>query len=489
MRNLDHHLRSPKLLAQSNSQFSSVSDLREFAIKSSQSVISWPSQKLRTPSVKQFTIKNIGGKKLTMKIEVVGPGFQLSPSEPFQLIALQAQECRTISVTFCPIALGAAVGKLNFCHAKDTDKAIRKIIPLYGYGGHTVVEVQDVCQGVVGNPFLQLGTVGDLLNLQMHGAFSIYNKGPLSGVAIIRVKSDLKKPSGSSHYAALTLTPSKCVIGPDSYSRIDIAYRPRKNDVRKLLRQEGNVLAVATLEVFMADEPSRQRILGLINKFANNSSDIYLLDELFRGISTDVVENFAEFQETEDMIAELFNKMKTTEIVLTVKRSTMDQTIESEHDFFMSDTNESMFFHTLVSDDAQAGPSIPAMITSVKTVASSLIPSSSSTLHHPVQRSERNQPYNWHLNKTEIRINLNKFNDAKSQIDIISKSRSQQMFEIDSNCPHVFTIEPDCGVISPGSTATVNVSLKNTNLASDGMFIRIRVDKKQDAIVPVILDK
>lgn len=94
----------------------------------------------------------------------------------------------------------------------------------------------------MGNPFLQLGTVGDLLNLQMQGTFSIYNKGPLSGVAIIRVKSDLKKPSGSSSYAAVTLTPSKCVIGPDSHTRIDIVYRPRKNDVRKLLRQEGNVL-------------------------------------------------------------------------------------------------------------------------------------------------------------------------------------------------------------------------------------------------------
>ncbi len=76
-RHFDHNLKSPRLLAQSNSQFSSVSDLREFAIKSSQSVISWPSQKLRTSSVKQFTIKNIGGKKLTMKIEVVGPGFQV----------------------------------------------------------------------------------------------------------------------------------------------------------------------------------------------------------------------------------------------------------------------------------------------------------------------------------------------------------------------------------------------------------------------------
>lgn len=78
LRNFDANVRSPRLLTRSNSQFSSVSDLRDFAIKSSQSVISWPSQKLRTPNMKQFTIKNIGGKKLTMKIEVIGPGFQVS---------------------------------------------------------------------------------------------------------------------------------------------------------------------------------------------------------------------------------------------------------------------------------------------------------------------------------------------------------------------------------------------------------------------------
>lgn len=190
------------------------------------------------------------------------------------------------------------------------------------------------------------------------------------------------------------------------------------------------------------------------------------------------------------MIGELFNKMKSTEIVLTVKRSTMDQTIESEHDFFMSDTNESMFFHTLVSDDALAGPPIPHMLTSAKNVpSSSHIPSSSSTLHYPVQRSERIQTENWFLSKSEIRLNVNNFNEAKTQIQITSNSRSQQIFEINSNYPQMFMIEPDCGVISPGATATVSVSLKNKNVPSDVMYIRVRVDKKQDAVVPVIIDK
>lgn len=198
------------------------------------------------------------------------------------------------------------------------------------------------------------------------------------------------------------------------------------------------------------------------------------------------------------MIAELFNKMKSTEIVLTVKRSTMDQTIESEHDFFMSDTNESMFFHTLVSDDVVAPP-IPAMFPT-KSIAAANIPTSStssSTLYNPAHahtalsahRSDRLQPDNWYLNKSEIRLNPHSIDGAKSEIQICSRSRSQQIYEIYSNYPQMFEIEPDCGVISPGSISTVNISMKNTTLPNDAMYIRIRVDKKRDAIVPVIIEK
>lgn len=197
---------------------------------------------------------------------------------------------------------------------------------------------------------------------------------------------------------------------------------------------------------------------------------------------------------SQEMIAELFNKMKSTEIVLTVKRSTMDQTMESEHDFFMSDTNESMFFHTLVSDEVCAPP-ISAAVFPTKNTATSSFPSSSSNLGHghPPQttlsahRSERVQPDNWYLSKSEIRLNPHSIDGAKSEIQICSRSRSQQIYEIYSNHPQIFVITPECGVISPGSISTVNVSLKNTALPNDKIYIRIRVDKKQDAIVPVII--
>lgn len=183
------------------------------------------------------------------------------------------------------------------------------------------------------------------------------------------------------------------------------------------------------------------------------------------------------------MISELFNKMKSTEIVLTVKRSTMDQTIESEHDFFLSDTNESMFFHTLVSDDA------PAILTTTRTVATSNIPSSSSALYNPMNRLERVPADSWHLDKSELRLNPHNINDGKNHIEITNRSRIQQLFEVHSSLPHIIGIEPDCGVLAPGATAKLMVSLRSTKIPANDMYIRIRVDKKHDAQVPVIIDK
>lgn len=187
------------------------------------------------------------------------------------------------------------------------------------------------------------------------------------------------------------------------------------------------------------------------------------------------------------MIAELFNKMKSTEIVLTVKRSTMDQTIESEHDFFMSDTNESMFFHTLVSDDACPPPAFTAPTNNAAAVN---IGSSLSTIHVASQRlQQRIQADKWFLDKAEIKLNPYNVDRASSQINIHSQCRSQQLFEVYSNHPEMFIIEPECGIISPGKVTTVNVTIKNTTLPSEGMYIRIRIDKKQDAVLPVIIDK
>lgn len=71
---------SPTPLSQCNSQCSSTSDVSQgyFSLKSSHNVISWSSVKLRKSVNKSFAIKNTSHKKLTLKMEIIGPGFQVS---------------------------------------------------------------------------------------------------------------------------------------------------------------------------------------------------------------------------------------------------------------------------------------------------------------------------------------------------------------------------------------------------------------------------
>lgn len=74
---------SPTLLTQCNSQCSgSTNDLINgrneiAALKSSHAELCWESIKLRKTTSKSFTIKNMSHRKLTLKMEIIGPGFQV----------------------------------------------------------------------------------------------------------------------------------------------------------------------------------------------------------------------------------------------------------------------------------------------------------------------------------------------------------------------------------------------------------------------------
>lgn len=185
--------------------------------------------------------------------------------------------------------------------------------------------------------------------------------------------------------------------------------------------------------------------------------------------------------------------MKSTEIELTVKRSTMDQTIESEHDFFLSDTNESMFFHTLVSDEFV----MPQMPSTLNTGTKHCAPSSSGltstmTVPSPVRPRglvRQSTAEKWFVQPTEIRLNPYNVDRATSEIKIHSTSPCRQLFNIESNCRRALMIEPECGVINAGLFATVTVTIRNVPLPNEPLFIRIRVDKKQEIEVPVIIDR
>lgn len=102
----------------SSSQCSTNSEFTQndgkFPLKANTSELSWECVKLRKSVIKTFVVKNASDKKLSLKMEVSGPGFQIASSgADKESVTLQGHECRTIFITFCPTVIGKAIGKGN----------------------------------------------------------------------------------------------------------------------------------------------------------------------------------------------------------------------------------------------------------------------------------------------------------------------------------------------------------------------------------------
>lgn len=103
----------------SSSQCSTNSEFTQndgkFPLKANTSELTWECVKLRKSVVKSFVVKNASEKKLSLKMEVFGPGFQIASSgADKESVTLQGHECRTIFIAFCPTVIGKAIGKTTF---------------------------------------------------------------------------------------------------------------------------------------------------------------------------------------------------------------------------------------------------------------------------------------------------------------------------------------------------------------------------------------
>lgn len=108
--NLTTNHRSPSQCSDS-SEFSHQSGF--LPIKSTSGLVSWGCVKLRKTIKKSIQIKNMSSKRLNCKIDIMGPGFQLTGTESNGTLTLQGLECRTIAFIFCPTVIGYAVGRFS----------------------------------------------------------------------------------------------------------------------------------------------------------------------------------------------------------------------------------------------------------------------------------------------------------------------------------------------------------------------------------------
>lgn len=328
-----------------NSQCSTHSEFTQndgkFPLKSNTSELVWECVRLRKNVVKSFVIKNTSEKRLNLKVIVIGPGFQITSGADAGLFILQGNECRTISVSFCPTIIGKAIGKIVFKPTKNWLEETERSVHLWAYGGSTTLQLQGIERGPIGSSFLKMGETCSITSTTLRRNFTIYNKGPLNGVAAIFVKPKTNQYFNENH---INIEPNKCVIRPDCTANISVSYKLRRKDLEKLKEKSSEVLTIGTLEVIFGSEPNRQRIASMLTRKGIVPSMYKQLDFLVDDFPVATLEHFKDFREHIDNVSDLFGCFKTSEIALTINRTNLDES--TNHDVTLMD--DSLLFQTLI---------------------------------------------------------------------------------------------------------------------------------------------
>lgn len=452
-------------IARSSSQCSSNSEFTQndgkFPLKANKSELSWDCTKLRKSVSKSFVIKNTATKRLSLKIAVVGPGFQITDLEHDQhSIVLQGNECRRISVLFCPTVIGKAIGKIILKPTRNWPE--ERTVELFGYGGSTSLLLRGIERGPIGISFLKMADTDCIRSKTLERCFDIYNKGPLHGFAVITVKPKSNQHIQETH---INISPNKCVIRPNGSVNITVTYKLHRKDLDKLAHKSCEVLTLATLEVIIGADPNRQRIATLLTRSESIPPVYKPLDFLIKGFPRGSGEDFQHFNESLENITDLFNSFRTNEIALTINKTTLDESRDNCSELSVDD---SLFFRTLtpVND----------------------------TIKHYTNQPESANNYEKHVRRLSgeswsvwpKRLEMNQLENNKQTIVIRNNFYSEQTFQIDSNFRHLFSFSPPSGRIKPGSDYSVDVMIKqNIYVPSD---VTLTVYIESDCIeIPVIV--
>lgn len=395
---------------------------------------------------KSFVIKNTSEKKINLKIGVIGPGFQIvSPSETDSLV-LQGNECRTINVIFCPTIIGKAIGKVIFRPVKGWPEEIERSVYLWAYGGSTVLQLQGIERGPVGSSFLKMADTSNIMSTTLERTFSIYNKGPLNGVATIFVKPKTNQCINENH---IIIEPNKSVIRPDCSAVIKVSYKLRRKDIDRLKEKSCEVLTVGTLEVIFGSEPNRQRIASMLTRHGAVPSTYKQLEFLVNGFPVASMEYFKDYRESVDNVSDLFGCFRTSEIALTINRTSLDESRNAD----LACIDDSVLFRTLCETPK----------------------------HHTKQQS--NDAIMWNVQPKSLTMDAR--NNSRKSVIIENFFDRMQTFQLDSNICSYLNFSTKSGQIRPNGEFQIDIELKR-NLHIPPLSGRITIYIETDSIdIPI----
>ncbi|XP_058124543.1 uncharacterized protein LOC131294334 [Anopheles ziemanni] len=446
-------------------------------LKATHSELSWGSTRLRKSEKKTMQIKNTSNRKLMVKAVIVGPGFQLCGTERNGLLTLQSQECRTITVDFCPTVIGPAIGALSF-HPPN-DMHVQRVVSLFGYGGEASIKIEGIQKGPSG-PFLELGSARNL-GRPLEKSFSLYNKGSLPAFA--RIGIDKKGLDQALLATAVYVQPQRTIIPPNSYAHIKVVFKPRRQEIAKILQKQVDVLSITNLHILWGDEPTRHRIRRNVAMARKNN----LHDPKMGALET-ICHPFGDEQEQDglhlfsehvfDTIHELFLTFREYELVLTVDRALDDTML----DLSLADDNRTLFKTMYASSEAGGSPHLPQDDGISPMPMVPVTGTSSATASLGIHRPDSGE--SWSVRPTVLEFRAS--TERTKQFVIKSNFYTAQYFELNSNYRQLFRLSPSEGHIRPGQEVVVNVSLQHLQplgaAAQQPMFVVVYIENEKISI-------
>ncbi|XP_055846555.1 uncharacterized protein LOC129912373 [Episyrphus balteatus] len=419
--------------------------------------LSWGSIRLRKNANKSMQIKNTSDKRLIIKVDVSGPGFQIVNNQG-NLITLQSQECRSVSLNFCPTVIGAAVGVLSFSAPNSPASQTYLDVPLYGYGGTASLIPQNILRGPIGAPFLTMGDLKDLSG-PLEKTFKIYNKGPLHGFAVIIIDSfGLDMPRLRD---AIEVTPNKVIIPPEGIVNIRVTLKPRRDDIKKIIKKISDVLALANMRIICGDEPSRQRIRNLIRTMKEEDKSKFTsksLDRVWASFPGEKpVDDLETLKEKSEVALDMISSLRIHEIALTLNHYKLDETADSTLVF--PDADETVVFRTFCS-------------------------TSPTQMLDPVDEEQEQTSESW-----SVRPNVLQF-EPPMRFVVKNDSHKRKLFEISCNYD-LFRFKPSNGYVDAGKEMEVEVlsqSEKPGMLPNDEIYIYV-YNQNERVSIPVKVNK
>lgn len=431
-----------------NSSEFSHRDGKLLPLKVTNTSLCWGSTKLRTDVRKCMKVKNTADKRLVIRMGIQGPGFQLVGSDS-STITLQAMECRSVVVNFCPTVCGAAIGALSFyapVGAHNCSQAGLEI-PLYGYGGSASIAIQGLLKGPVGASFLTIGDVCDLSAGPLSASLRFHNKGPLTAFVCISVDSTVLMKLRLSE--AFEVKPSRMILPPNCEANVQIFFRPNREDMKNILKKTAQVLTLANMRIFCGDEPNRQRMRSLVQRMSSREKEKYtspMLENMWGSFPEEQqVRNIGLLNEPPDFILDLVTMVRIIDVALTLNRD-FDESDESSL-LFLPEAEETVLFRTICA----ANSPTPTQSNLLEPVDELLEADTTTITGLPVDR-------NWSVQPAALELNASNF--SVGTLSVINNFSSRQLIEVNCNMPDLLRVNPsECYVAPDGGQADIEVRL------------------------------